>query len=210
MVARFAIRLVLTLALVVAGLVLFAIAAAAVTGTTSDISVVKTGPATAQPGATVAYTIAVTNNGPDDATNVFVDDFLPAGESFVSLTPNAGCSVPPVGGGGLVECVIPTLGNGVTSTFTLTVQLSASLPVGALIRNTAVVQADQTDPVPSNNSSSSTLTVALPQTDISVTKSGPASAPPGASITYTVTVTNNGPDTATNATMTDVLPPGET
>ena len=209
MAARFAVRLVLTLALALAALVAFAIGTSAATGT-SDISVAKTGPVLALQGDTVTYTLAVTNNGPDDATSVFADDVLPAGETFISLISASGCTVPPAGGTGLVECLVPTLSSGLTTTFTLTVQLAASLPNGTLIRNTAVVQADQTDPVPSNNSSSSTLRVGFTQTDIAVTKTGPATAKPGDDLAYTITVANSGPDDATNVIMSDTLPAGET
>lgn len=209
MAARVVIRIVLTLALVVTGLVFCALAVNAQTGT-SDISVAKTGPVQARPGDLVTYTIAVTNNGPDVATNVFMDDSLPAGESFITLIPNGGCTTPPSGGGGVVECLMPSLASGLTSSFALTVQVAASVPDGTLIRNTAVVQADQTDPVPSNNSGTSTLTVLVPRADIAITKSGPATARPTDNVVYTVTVTNNGPDTATNVTWSDTLPAGET
>jgi len=50
---------------------------------------------------------------------------------------------------------------------------------------------------------------AFPQADLSITKSGsPATVVTGANVTYTVTVTNNGPHSAPGVTVTDVLPAG--
>jgi uncharacterized repeat protein (TIGR01451 family) len=44
--------------------------------------------------------------------------------------------------------------------------------------------------------------------DLSVTKRGPTSAPAGSNITYTITVTNSGPQAAQNVQMTDMVPAG--
>jgi uncharacterized repeat protein (TIGR01451 family)/fimbrial isopeptide formation D2 family protein len=56
------------------------------------------------------------------------------------------------------------------------------------------------------------VTPVAPNADISVTKSqpSPATVNPGGTITYTVTVTNNGPAIATNVVVTDTLPAGST
>jgi uncharacterized repeat protein (TIGR01451 family) len=42
--------------------------------------------------------------------------------------------------------------------------------------------------------------------DVSVTKTAPSSVVPGGTVAYTITVTNNGPATATGVTMTDPVP----
>jgi uncharacterized repeat protein (TIGR01451 family) len=46
--------------------------------------------------------------------------------------------------------------------------------------------------------------------DMAVLKSGPATVLAGSNVTYTITVTNNGPDPAQSASMSDTLPVGET
>lgn len=46
--------------------------------------------------------------------------------------------------------------------------------------------------------------------DLGITKSGPATVTPAGNIDYTITVTNGGPATATNVTVTDTLPAGTT
>src|SRR2546421_1401418 len=48
------------------------------------------------------------------------------------------------------------------------------------------------------------------EADLGVTKTGPDSAAAGSNVTYTIEVTNVGPDTADNATLDDPLPAGMT
>src|SRR5207247_2326805 len=47
-------------------------------------------------------------------------------------------------------------------------------------------------------------------TDLAVTKSGPATITAGNNISYSVTVTNNGPSDAQSVALTDALPAGTT
>jgi len=46
--------------------------------------------------------------------------------------------------------------------------------------------------------------------DLTITNMGPRLAPSGSTLTYAITVTNNGPATAINVSITDVLPAGTT
>ncbi|TLM97516.1 MAG: DUF11 domain-containing protein, partial [Actinobacteria bacterium] len=50
----------------------------------------------------------------------------------------------------------------------------------------------------------------IAEADLAVTKTGPAVAVAGNTVTYTVTLSNNGPDAASLATLTDALPAGLT
>ncbi|HXH37090.1 MAG TPA: hypothetical protein VNN08_00535 [Thermoanaerobaculia bacterium] len=54
------------------------------------------------------------------------------------------------------------------------------------------------------------INVVASPADMAVTKTGPASATAGTVISYTITVMNNGPNPAVNASMTDTLPAGTT
>lgn len=47
-----------------------------------------------------------------------------------------------------------------------------------------------------------------PKADLSVTKTASSSVAPGETITYNITITNNGPDAAQNVTLSDALPAG--
>jgi len=118
---------------------------------TADLSITKTGPATAQSGGTITYTLNVANAGPFDAHHVTVDDPLPAGETFVSASTTQGsCN-------GTVSCQLGTVANGGSVTITVVVQVTASC--GSTITNTATVTGDEPDPDTSNNSDSSSTFV---------------------------------------------------
>src|SRR5262249_46948927 len=73
--------------------------------------------------------------------------------------------------------------------------------------NTAAVShSDVFDPDAGNNSAA--ITVTPQQADLQITKTVDHPTPNvGDTITYTITLTNNGPDTATNVTLLDILPP---
>src|SRR5437899_1114888 len=62
------------------------------------------------------------------------------------------------------------------------------------------------DSNPSNNTASDTDTL-TPQADLAIAKDdGKTSAVPGASDTYTITVTNDGPSTVNSVDVADTLP----
>ena len=69
--------------------------------------------------------------------------------------------------------------------------------------------ADQFDPNTANNTARATVTPQ--QADLALTKTVDNPTPNvGDTITYTITLTNNGPDAATGVTVTDLLPAGLT
>jgi uncharacterized repeat protein (TIGR01451 family) len=181
-------------------------AATTVPANDADVGVQKTGPNVAAPGTDVAYTITVNNAGPSDATSVQFTDTLPGTMTFVSLTQNGGptfgCTT-----GATVICSIATLTVGSAATFTLTGNIPAGTAPGTSFSNTVNVESD-IDPNGDNNTSSSFLTVS--NAELAVTKSGPGTATAGQTISYTITATNNGPDTAVNVMLADILPPGTT
>ena len=64
----------------------------------ADLSVTKTvNDPTPNVGETIAYTITLTDNGPSNATNVTLQDVLPAGLTFVSANPGQGAYDPATG-----------------------------------------------------------------------------------------------------------------
>ena len=151
-------------------------------------------------GSNVTFTIEVENLGADQATNVSVDDLLPAGLTFISASSQAydpGTGVWQVGtvdvGSGNVETltIIATVAQ--SGTFTNTAAVSTTSPP------------DQYDPDSTNNSGSAT--VKTREADLVVTKTVDDATPNvGDLITFTVTVANNGPDTANNVEITDYFP----
>src|SRR5262249_39382005 len=65
------------------------------------------------PGAQVAYTIEVSNQGPRDASHVVLTDVIPASSTFVSATGTGWRCEPSTGG---VECQLAALAAGARST----------------------------------------------------------------------------------------------
>jgi uncharacterized repeat protein (TIGR01451 family) len=152
-------------------------------------------------GSNLTYTIIVTNLGPSTATSVTVSDPLPAGVTFVTNTTSQGTASE---AGGVVTATLGTLTNGGVATLSVVVTPTAA---GA-ITNTTSVTSSETDPVPANNSAAATTTV-NPVADLTLSKAD--SADPiliGSNVTYSITVTNLGPSTATSVTVSDPLPAG--
>ncbi len=181
----------------------------------ADLEVIKTGPATASAGSDVTYMIEVTNDGPDEAVSVVLDDDIPAGMTFVSATAPAGfsCTDPGVGLGGTVTCTATTLGIGASATFTFVFNIDGATPPGTIFSNVAEVASKEEDepvmfdPNEENNSSVVVTVVPFPpQADLGVMKSGPGAAGPDTDVTYTISLTNGGPAAATNVSLTDTLP----
>jgi uncharacterized repeat protein (TIGR01451 family) len=175
----------------------------------ADLSVSKTAAPTIVGGQDLSYTVTVTNNGPDVDTQVQWLDTLPAQTTMVSLTQNTGpaftCLAPGAGGTGQVACSIATLGNGVSASFTLVVRVSLLHP-GGVLSNTAQVSGDNFDPDGSDDSATATTVVTPATSDLSIGKTGAATIVGGQDLSYTVTVTNNGPDADTQVQWLDTLP----
>lgn len=158
-------------------------------------------------GNNITYTVVITNNGPGTASTVAFTEALPANTTFVSAAATSG-----TGGwtctGISISCTIPTFAAGASTTFTVVVKVGAGTASGTIITDTANVSSATTDPNPSNNVATVTTVVATAgQADLALTKTGtPNPVLAGNNLTYTITVTNNGPATATNVSMKDTFP----
>ncbi len=170
-----------------------------------DLKVVKSGPTSVAAGGDVTYILSVSNLGPNTASGINLSDTLPAGLTNVSVQGGAGwdCS----GTSGLsVSCSLASLAVGAAPDVTVTATAPAE---GGDISNTANVIGVETDPDPSNNASTLGTTV-TPVADLKVVKSGPTMVDAAGVMTYTLSVSNLGPSTATGVNLTDSLPTGLT
>jgi len=151
-------------------------------------------------GGQVTFTITVTNLGADPATGVAVRDLLPSGLTFVSAGPSAGTSYDPATGIWSVN----TLPVGGVELLTILAVVAES---GQFTNVAAVSESDQYDPDPDNNRDEATVTTR--EADLAVVKTVDDARPNvGDIVTFTITLSNNGPDIANNVTLTDTLPAG--
>ncbi len=132
----------------------------------ADVSIVKTdNPDPVDVNSTLTYTLTVTNNGPDPATNVVVADTLPAGFTLISVTPSIGsCSdiIPPS-----IQCELGTMNNDAVATITIVGNATAA----GTLTNSANVSSTTLDTTSGNNSDTEDTTVnALPAGTVLINK----------------------------------------
>jgi uncharacterized repeat protein (TIGR01451 family) len=166
-------------------------------------------PATIASGGVSTLQVTITNPNGAAITNVSLTDTFPAtpGTGLArAATPNASfgpsCGAATINStAGSVTLSNATIAAGGSCTFQINVTPATAgsyvntIPAGAL----ASTAGTNTAPA------SATLTV-TPVADVSVTKLGPASIATGASITYSISVANAGPDAANNTTFSDTVP----
>lgn len=142
----------------------------------------------------IVFRITVRNLGPDPALNVVVADPTPAGITFVE---NAGACTTPF------PCALGTLAPQAQAE--ILARYDVPFAIVAPVVNVATVSSTTPDPNPGNNSASAS---SPRNANLSVTKRGPASASPGNPITYTIVVSNGGPQGVAEVTVNDVTPAG--
>ena len=164
----------------------------------ADLEVIKTvSNSTPKAGDIITWTITVTNKGPDTAVNVKIVDTLPDGllvvvNGVVKATNEITVEIPSIEAGKSSEFTVETLVN-ITN---------------ANITNVAVVNSTTYDSNETNNKDNETVNVPA-EADLSIVKLvSNATAHKGDIVTWTVIVTNNGPDAAKNVYVNDILPNG--
>ncbi|EPY7705980.1 cell surface protein, partial [Bacillus paranthracis] len=164
-------------------------------------------------GDTITYTTLLTNIGNTNATNITFTDLIPNGTTFITdsvtiggitqigLNPNTGITI---------GSIAPN------SSISIAFQVTAtSTPAQNPIANSATASytfiADPNAPVVSRNvTSNTTFTTINTATILSSKQVDKVFSHIGDTLTYTVTLTNNGNSSAQNVIFTDTMPSGTT
>lgn len=164
-------------------------------------------------GDTITYTTILTNSGNTNATNITFTDLIPDGTTFITdsvtidgitqigLNPNTGITI---------GAIAPN--NSISIAFQVT---ATSTPVQNPIANSASASytfiADPNAPIVSRNVTSNTVfTTINTATILSLKQVDKSFSRIGDTLTYTVTLTNNGNSSAQNVIFSDTMPSGTT
>ncbi len=170
------------------------------------LSIAARAPVQANAGSNLTYTYLVKHSGSTAASNVIVDQPLPAKTSFVSIdAPGATCTTPAVGATGMVSCNLGTLNPSANVTFHLTVRIDSGI-TGDVSNGSYTVRADNVSPL-IGPLVETTITENAVYADLALTKSnGVAVVTWDQPVQYTIVVTNNGPSAVTSAHVKDTMP----
>jgi uncharacterized repeat protein (TIGR01451 family) len=186
--------------------------ASTVVGTTAGAELTVINVASPNPvvaGSTITYTQVVTNTGSTAASAATFSEPTPtptADVTFASVTPASGwmCTSPPV------SCTNSSVAPGSSGTFTVVYTVNASTASGTVISDTATVNAGNQAFGASSATATDVVSTAA-QADLALsTAATPVTVFPGNDITYTQTVTNNGPATASGITFLEAVPTNTT
>lgn len=182
-------------------------ASVAITPARADVSLTKTTSSSKiNVGEEAAFTITVRNDGPDPSGRLIVADPIPNNAAFVSATEPSGTSYDAVNR----QWIIDGLQNNQSVTFSLVLRSTAS---GTINNVAQITSAALPDPDSSPNNSIATeddqddASIVAEQINLSLTKGVSDPTPRvGETYSYTIVVSNSGPDTATNIVVGDTLP----
>ncbi|MBB5438855.1 putative repeat protein (TIGR01451 family)/gliding motility-associated-like protein [Pedobacter sp. AK017] len=172
---------------------------------TPTLLLTKSAPTLSSGGEGITYVLKLSNSGPSDALNTILSDAVPGSVENVSWTSTT------ADGANMLSGATGT-GNNVSLTANIpangSIDVLISGTINPLFKNTLgnTATATPSEPgIPQVQSSASTSVT--PAVDFVISKSGPANVSAGETINYQVIVKNNGPSTALNALIADVVPP---
>ncbi len=186
--------------------------------TPANVGLVKSGAATAVAGNSYVYTLALSNSGQTaTASNLVVRDQLAPGMVATAVT-GANCGTLPSAAGALLSCTVadPVAADGGTASIQLTVTMPSG---GGNVVNYAATHPSGSgnpgvDPGPActnaaNVVCASATTASSTPANVSLSKTGAATALTGSSYVYTLTLSNSGQlATGSNPIIKDQLPAG--
>src|SRR5690606_11486023 len=155
-------------------------------------------------GATLVYSVVVSNHGPDAAADVVVSSNL---SELVHAPATIGCAGDPTG---VPTCVLGDIPAGEQRLWLVSVDVDGGA-AGQLAYSEVTAIASVEDPDPANNTASEATGIVegAPSdvADLSVLKTAATQhGPDGGTVVYTIVVANEGPGAAIGAIVLDLLP----
>lgn len=142
----------------------------------------------------IRWTLVISNNGPDKATNVVINENIPEGLTLVNYTVSKG-----IYDNGVWE--VESLDRGEVQTLELVCRVNKT----GNFTNIVSISAQEYDYDPNNNNDNKSVEV-LPACDLEIVKEVNSTGPDfGDTIMWMIMVKNNGPDNATGVVVKDVL-----
>lgn len=188
-----------------------------------DLTIEKTTPSTSvRAGEMITYTLTARNEGPGAAHGVVITDDIPDGISIISVTSNVETDVIQIpasaqdtNGANPDDIRIEVGSLDASSTAQRTITVVARVHADAVgegttpsLTNTVTIEGVGTelDQLPNTDSVTTPL---IREAVLELTKTAtPDSAQVGGQITYTLNLKNNGPSTARDVVISDLLPAG--
>ena len=160
-----------------------------------------------QAGSNITYTQVVNNTGSSAITNGTFTEATPANTTFLSITPPAGwiCTGFPAS-----PCTATSVAAGASGSFAVIYRVNAGTAAGTVISDTVTVNASNQSFGP-NSATATDVVATATQADVALsTVATPGTVYAGNNITYTQTVTNNGPAAATGVAFSEATPTNTT
>ena len=172
----------------------------------ADLGVVRNGPSNVTPGQSFEWLITLTNDGPSDATGVYIEQTLPDGAHFVTGVGGTCALVRD----GVVGCDVGSVPAGGEVVVRVRVNVDENAPDGISLDAPTSVRSDtperdRSDDVAPSDPESALVARAV---DLSLVKEALGPAIAGGRLEYRLTVFNAGPSVATGVEIIDTLPAG--
>jgi len=165
----------------------------------ADLAVTMTAsPSPVAVSSPLTYKVTVTNNGPLPATGITLTDTFPVPVN--TFSGQGSCKANGMVNG--LTCTVIDLTSGSNATLNFSVTTPAA---PATVVNTVNATSAVPDPIPGNNSFTTSTTV-LGAQPAAITMAAPSTLELGASLTYQIQVANPGGTTLTSIAVTDTLP----
>ncbi|MBT9556705.1 MAG: DUF11 domain-containing protein, partial [Myxococcales bacterium] len=186
-------------------------------GTTLEIALIGApnlraelaGPAAADPGQDLTYTVTLSNLGTRGSSGVVASMKVPLNSRYKAAGGDAWNCPTTVGGS---TCTIPVGVIEPGATKTLTFLATVDLPLAANIVSTSAQAsvsddgANGTDSAPANNTSASVVTTLDAEPALAIDYKAPTSSSPGSTLTYSLDYWNAGDQNASGVKLTAVVP----